>query len=79
MSRPAAFQFLNINCGLGAEEGSIVQCAVHDDCETARFHLLFETACAFGLFLLTKEILSLCSRFSLDSTSFGLPFLQPLG
>lgn len=24
MSRPAAFQFLNINCGLGAEEGSIV-------------------------------------------------------
>ena len=28
MSRPAAFQFLNIICGLGAEEGSIVQCTM---------------------------------------------------
>lgn len=52
MSRPAAFQFLNIICGLGAEESSIVQCAVHDDCDTAWFHLPFETAYAFGFLFL---------------------------
>lgn len=80
MSRPAAFQFLNINCGLGAEEGSIVvlcnvQCMMIvrllGFVSYLKLHML---SVSFSGFKRSCASQTICPRFGLYSAFLGIPF-----
>lgn len=70
----SCFPVPEYNLWLGCKGG--FYCAVNDDFETPQFCLLYNTVWPFCFF---APFQTMCSRFSLHSTSFRLPFLQPLG